>query len=238
MEPVQDGELTMASVFEDITLPQAVLLLSLDDATGQTEAGYYQPVFAGAALTELFLCGTIELQDDQIVALRHRQRLGAFLDLCDRAIGGAPKQQSLAYWIRDLANQKEFIATLADELCHLGALSKEKTRVFGVFSRTIWPEASPVFETRLKRDLRALMSDPAAATDERVTLTLALADAVDLLKFNFEADELSTCADRIASLATGEGLTHPALQPLLMAVKTAIQDAHTSADSATDTILQ
>ena len=166
MAPSQSDPATAATVFADITLPQAVLLLSLDDVTGQTEAGYYQPAFAGAALAELVLRGTIELQDNEIIPLRHTQKLGAFLDMCDRAIGGATQPQSLDHWIRALAAQSDFISTLADELCHLGALSKEKTRIFGLFTRTIWPEASPVLETRLKQDLRALMTGQGASAEE------------------------------------------------------------------------
>ena len=138
----------------EITLPQAILLLTLDDKTGKTEDGYYQPALAGAALAELFLKGTIELEAEDVVPLRHTQQLGAFLQQCDAEIGGATKRHSLSYWISALANQKDFIATLADELCHLGALSKDTTRVFGLFTRTIWPEASPVLEQRLKAEMQ------------------------------------------------------------------------------------
>lgn len=233
MDASQVAASTPSGVFQDITLAQAILLLSLDDVTGQTEAGYYQPAFAGAALAELFLHGTIELQDDLIVPLRHRQSLGAFLDFCDRAIGRAPQNLSLSHWVARLSDQKDFVSTLADELCHLGALSKEKTRIFGLFSRTIWPEASPVLENRLKQDLRTFIADPAVAMDERLSLTLALADAVDLLKHNFSADELG-----VGAIAAGEGLHHPGLKAVLGAVKSALADANSSPDSVTATILQ
>ena len=76
----------------DITLPQAILLLSLNDETGKTEDGYYQPALAGAALAELLLRRTIELQDspEAVMPLRHRETLGVFLSMCDQEIGGAP----------------------------------------------------------------------------------------------------------------------------------------------------
>lgn len=85
----------------DITLPQAILLLSLNDETGKTEDGYYQPALAGAALAELFLRGTIELQEtpEAVIPLRHSEPLGAFLAMCDKQIGSASKPQDLSFWI-------------------------------------------------------------------------------------------------------------------------------------------
>src|SRR6056297_1241215 len=139
----------------DISLPQAILLLSLNDKTGKTEGGYYQPALAGAALADLLLRGALELQSDpdSIVPLRHSETYGAFLDMCDAEIGAAPKPRELGYWISALANQKDFIATLADELCHLGALTRERTKIFGLFTRTVWPEASPALESQLKAEM-------------------------------------------------------------------------------------
>ena len=166
----------------EITLPQAILLLTLDDKTGKTEDGYYQPALAGAALSELFLRGTIELEDDEIVPLRHSQQLGAFLGQCDVEIGLASKRQTVSHWISALATQKDFIATLADELCHLGALSKEKTKVFGLFTRTVWPEASPTLEQSLKREMKTAMFKETGSVDERLCLVIAFVSASAFLR--------------------------------------------------------
>ncbi|MHA7857003.1 MAG: GOLPH3/VPS74 family protein [Henriciella sp.] len=222
----------------DISLPQGLLLLSLNDATGRTEDGYYQPALAGAALADLMLRGAIELQlePQSIIPLRHTLNLGAFLGMCDEAIGGAAKRQDLSYWVSALANQKDFIATLADELCHLGALSREKTRVFGLFTRTIWPEASPVLETALKQEMAAAMFEN-GPIDERLCLTIALSKAVGLLDYNFDAADLAAHADRIASIAAGECLTLEATDAVVTAVNEAIRAANAVADSTTATII-
>lgn len=223
----------------DISLPQGLLLLSLNDATGKTENGYYQPALAGAAIADLMLRGAIELQLDpqSIIPLRHTLDLGAFLGMCDDAIGGAAKRQDLAYWVSALGNQKDFIATLADELCHLGALSSEKTRVFGLFTRTVWPEASPVLETALKQEMAEAMFAGAGPIDERLCLTIALTNAVGLLEHNFEAADLATHADRIASIAAGECLTTEATDAVITAVNAAIRSANAVADSTTAAII-
>lgn len=223
----------------DITLPQAILLLSLNDKTGKTEKGYYQPALTGAALAELFLSGCIELQPDPetVVALRHNQALGAFLGMCDQEIGRAPQPQDLAYWINKLANQKDFIATLADELCHLGALSRERTRVFGLFSRTVWPEASPALESSLKHAMAHAMFEDRGPVDETLCLTIALANAVDLLSYNFKADDLAKHADRVLSISAGNCLSSTSTEAIVSSVNAAIQAANAASASVTAMIL-
>ncbi len=217
----------------DITLPQAILLLSLNDKTGKTEDGYYQPALAGAAIADLLLQRAIEFQSDDktIIPLRHTRSMGAFLDQCDAAIGASPKPRELTYWIAELANQKDFIATIADELCHLGALSKEKTSIFGLFTRTVWPEASPALETQLKTEMAAAMFDGNDPVQERLCLTIGLSKSVDLLKHNFDPDLLSRYQTRIDSICAGDCLHSDATEAVVQAVRAAIEAANAAADS-------
>ena len=223
----------------DLTLPQAILLLSLNDETGKTENGYYQPALAGAALAELLLQGTIELQGnpEAIVPLRHSNALGAFLSMCDAEIGRGPRDLSLTQWISRLANQKDFIATLADELCHLGALSRENTKVFGLFTRTVWPEASPALESALKKDMAHAMFEDLSPVDERLCLTIALANAVDLLSHNFAAEALAQHADRIVAISAGNCLSTSTSEAVVDAVNTAIRAANAVPESLNASIL-
>lgn len=223
----------------DITLPQAILLLSLNDETGKTEKGYYQPALTGAALAELFLRGCLELeaQTARAIPLRHNEPLGAFLSMCDAEIGRAAEPQALSHWISRLANQKDFIATLADELCHLGALSQERTRVFGLFTRTVWPESSPVLETNLKAKMAQAMFEENGPVDETLCLTIALAHSVNLLSYNFDAADLEQNADRIASVAAGQCLSSTATEAVMTSVHAAIEAANAASDSVTAQIL-
>jgi len=212
----------------DLTLPQALLLLSLNDQKGTTEAGYFQPAFAGAALAELLLQGTLELQQDPplLIPLRHRQELSAFLNMCDQKIGRAPKQQDIAFWISALADQKDFIATLADELCHLGALSKDRTWIFGLFSRTVWPTASPALEMQLKQAMVTAMFHEVGPVEERLGLIIAFAESVDLLKHNFEPHLLSQHAGRIQAISAGECLKSDTAEAVVASVQQAISMAN------------
>lgn len=223
----------------DLTLPQAILLLSLNDKTGKTEDGYYQPAFGGAALADLLLHGAIELEADGqgVIPLRHSGSLGAFLDMCDKEIGTAPGPREITYWVSALANQKDLIATIADELCHLGALTREKTSVFGLFSRTVWPEASPALETQLKAEMATAMFEEIGAVEERLCLTIALANAVDLLQHNFDPELLSANADRITAISNGECVQAKPSEAVLKAVNDAIRAANAISDVPIATII-
>lgn len=223
----------------DITLPQAILLLSLNDATGKTEKGYYQPALAGAALADLFLQDVIELdlEPEGVIALRHNLELGAFLQMCDKEIGGAPKPKDLTFWISRLAGQKHFIATLADELVHVGALAKEKTKVFGLFDRTVWPEASPVLETQLKEEMASAMFAVSGPVGERICLTITLANAVGLLEYNFDQAKLAAHAERIGAICAGECLITGTSEAVVRAVRTAIRSANTMVETTAATII-
>ncbi|MEO1359411.1 MAG: GPP34 family phosphoprotein [Pseudomonadota bacterium] len=217
----------------DTTLPQAILLLSLNDKTGKTEDGYYQPALAGADIADLLLHRAIEFQaeDGTLVPLRHKRSMGAFLDQCDGVIGAASKAREITYWISELANQRDVIATIADELCHLGALSKEKTTMFGLFSRTVWPEASPVLESTLKAEMAAAMFEGNDPIEERLCLAIGLSKSVDLLKHNFDPDLLSQHQARIDSICKGDCLHSDATEAVVQAVQAAIEAANAAADS-------
>ncbi|MEL6829137.1 MAG: GPP34 family phosphoprotein [Pseudomonadota bacterium] len=224
----------------NITLPQAIMLLALNDETGKTEAGYYQPALAGAAIADLLMLETIELSTDEparVTPLRHQFDLGAFLQMCDAAIGEESKLQPLGFWINRLSGEANFVTTLADELVHLGALSKEKTRIFGLFERTVWPEASPLLESQLKSEIETAMFAETGPVDERVGMVIALCDAADILQHNFDADLLAKYADRIEAISAGKLLSKDTSEKVLKCVNHAIMAATEMAEITAASII-
>jgi len=224
----------------NITLPQALMLLVLNDKTGKTEAGYYQPALAGAALADLLMLETIELSDDtpaRVTPLRHQFELGAFLELCDKAIGEESKLKGLGFWINRLANEAGFVNTLADELVHLGALSKDKTKVFGLFERTVWPEASPQMEKALKAEMEAAMFADSGPVDERVGLAIALSAAADVLQHNFDHSLLAKHAERIDAISAGKLLSKDTSEKVIKCVNHAIMAATEMAEITAASII-
>ncbi|KCZ63708.1 hypothetical protein L53_04235 [Hyphomonas sp. L-53-1-40] len=48
-----------------LTLPQFLLLLTLNDESGRPKAGFYTPAIAGAAVSELLLRGVLSTTNDK-----------------------------------------------------------------------------------------------------------------------------------------------------------------------------
>ena len=224
---------------DDLTLPQALLLLCLDNQTGVSEGIYFQPAIAGAALIELLLLGTIELSDDDpvnVMPLRHYHSLGASLRLCDEQIGRARRPLGLSQWVTQLAHFEGLISTLADELCHMGVLSKARSSVLGIFSRTVWPTVSPILETELKTRLaRAMFGE--AVPDDRDSALIALAKAVGVLHRNFDLARLTAHGAHIDALTRMDGAQAGPVMRIVQSTTDTLVAAASGGNPLSDTII-
>jgi len=207
-----------------LTLPQSLLLLTLKDESGRPKAGLYKPAIAGAGVSELLLRGLLSLTDEKkpkLVAAPNPAGQGPFLDLILTAIADGKKQRDMQYWITKLGNHKDLIPTLAEELCKLGALTKETSKVFGLFTFTKWPEVSPKLESNLKIQLNKAI-EGTDKVDERSTVIIALAKAADVLRHNFDRDMLKSNKARIKSITEGNLLATGATKAAIKAAQAAI----------------
>lgn len=83
-----------------LTLPQELLLLTLNDDTGRPKAGFYQPAIAGAAISELLLREEISLTEDKkpkIFPNSSAKPLGPFLDFVSAEISASGKERDAQY---------------------------------------------------------------------------------------------------------------------------------------------
>lgn len=210
-----------------LTLPQSLLLLTLNDESGRPKAGLYKPAIAGAGVSELLLRGLFTLTDEKkpklVVTSTHATQ-GPFLELILAAIATGGKQRNMQYWITKLGNHKDLIPTLAEELCVLGALTKETSKVFGLFTLTKWPEASPKLESNLKNQLKNAIVGT-SKVDERSSVIIALAKSADVLRHNFDRDTLKSNKARIKAITEGDLLATGATVAAVKAVQAAITAA-------------
>lgn len=209
---------------KSLTLPQSLLLLTLNDESGRPKAGLYKPAIAGAGVSELLLRGALILSDNKkpkLVAASSPGSHGPFLDLLLTEIANGKKPRDMQYWITKLGNHKDLTPLLAEELCKLGALSKETSKLFGLFTLTKWPEASPKLEANLKAGLKLAIAGT-GKVDERSSVIIALAKAADVLRHNFDRDTLKANKDRIKSIATGDLLATQATIAAVNAAQAAI----------------
>ena len=210
-----------------LTLPQSLLLLTLKDESGRPKAGHYKPAIAGAGVSELLLRGQLTLTDEKkpkLVAAPISTSQGPFLDLILMVVANGKKQRDMQFWITKLGNHKDLIPTLAEELCKLGALTKETSKLFGLFTFTKWPEASPKLESNLKAQLKKAISGT-GKVDERSSVIIALAKSADVLRHNFDRDLLKSNKLRIKSITDGGLLATGATEAAIKAAQAAITAA-------------
>jgi len=207
-----------------LNIPQSLLLLTLKDETGRPKAGLYKPAIAGAGLSELLLRGLLTLTTDKkpklIVATSFASE-GPFLDLVLETIAISEKPRDMQYWVTKLGDNKNLVPTLAEELCKLGALTQETSKVFGLFTLTKWPEASPKLETDLKRQLEKTI-DGTGKVDERLSVIIALAKSADVLRHNFDRTLLKSNKARIKAITDGDLLAAGATEAVIQATQAAI----------------
>jgi hypothetical protein len=210
-----------------LTLPQSLLLLTLNDESGRPKAGFYKPAIAGAGVSELLLRGLLTVTADKkpkLVVASGASDQGPFLDLILTQISADPKPRDMQYWVAKLGNHKALIPTLAEELCKLGALTKETSKVFGLFTINSWPEASPKLETNLKSQLRDVITG-SGEVEDRLSVIIALAKSADVLRHNFDRDILKSNKARIKAITDGDLLATGATDAAVRAAKAAITAA-------------
>lgn len=226
-----------------LTLPQAILLLSLKDDKGTVSTSFYKQALAGAALTELVMCGAIRISDEKkpkVLTVNSAFTGNTFLDSCLQKIAEANTPKPLKDWLFKFANTKNIIENVAAPLKEQGILSQEKSKILGLFPVTKWPEADPGPENNLKAEMAEAMFAPldGGPVDERLTTLIALSKHAGLLPYNFDKADLRTHKSRIEQIAKGDMIAGEATEAAINAVKmmiilAATMPAITAATSAT-----
>lgn len=218
-----------------LSIPQALLLLILKNESGTPKTGFHKPVIAGAALSELLLQGLVTLSDEKkpkVIVGANTQSKSPFLNLCLEQLRDSEKPREMAHWIMKLCRHKSSNLTLADELCELGAITRETSKVFGLFDRTVWPEASPKLEADLKQGLEEAMFGN-GPVDERKCVIIALSKTAKVLNYNFDRKKLKANKDRIKAITAGDLYAAGATAKAVKAAQTAIIAATSAAVVAT-----
>ncbi|GAB5456361.1 MAG: hypothetical protein Hens2KO_25900 [Henriciella sp.] len=210
-----------------LTLPQSLLLLTLKDETGRPKGVFYKLAIAGAGVSELLLRGLLSLTDDKkpkLVAASGSANESPFLDFVLTQISAEKKQRNMQYWIAKLSKHKKLVPTLAEELCTLGALTQETSKVLGLITITTWPEASPKLETNLKAQLQKAITG-SGEVEDRVSVIIALAKSADVLRHNFDRDILRSNKSRIKEISNGDLLATGATKTAIKAAQAALTGA-------------
>lgn len=225
----------------ELTVPEAFLLLALNDEKGNITGSFYSQGLAGAALTELCLRGAIKANDDRkpkLHAVNTAPTGNTFLDECLQKIAGTKTPRPANGWVTKLTSIPKLVAKAAAPLCEAGILTEQKTKTLGIFPQTRWPEANPAPERTLKANMAAAMFGvETAEVDARTTALIALSKHCDLLPRNFDKARLRLHKDRITKISKGDMIAGQATADVISAVRTMIMVAAIMPAITTTTIV-
>ena len=209
---------------DDLNLPENLLLLALDDESGERLASYVDYALGGAAFAELIL------RERLVVSTRKGDRYeladttptgDAFLDRCFEIIQSKGVEKDPKQLISAIGQKRGVSAPLVNGLVDRGVLHRRTKKVFFFFEKTIYPEANSAIETALKERLaRVLFYDETPSA--RDTVLIALASSLNLLKRNFDRELLSINKARINEIVAGDHLVADATRKAIEAVKAAV----------------
>ncbi|MEW5632143.1 GPP34 family phosphoprotein [Streptomyces hydrogenans] len=189
-----------------ITLAEELMLLSLDDESGETKERQSAAwAVAGGILLDLALAGRVSVTGGRAAVADASPtgeplldgRLALLAEWAGRR-GRAPK---VTEWLtKDQA--KAPAATLA-RLCERGLVVEERRRVLGVFPVRRYPEADGSAERELRERLRAVVLD-GGAPDERTAGLIALVHGAKLHRLAFPGEPRKEVVARMEKVADGQ----------------------------------
>ena len=211
----------------DLTIPESVLLLALNDETGERKGNYLSYALAGAALTELILQGRLAEVGDppkKLAVVGDKPVGEPHLDACLEAIVAKGSGKNARAYIEAIGVKPSLSHPLFERLVGRGILSETRSKVLLFFTHTTYPEANPAPEAVLKERLLKAITG-IGPVDVRDGAIIALAHHVDVLKYNFDRDLLKSRKDRIKAIAEGGLLPPTATKAAIEGMQSAVMIA-------------
>lgn len=199
-----------------LTIPEALMLLSRKNDTGEKQGQFVEYALAGGALAELVLRKRLVPQDEAAKKfdLVDTSPTGdSFLDGCLAVLESRGSGRTATRYVQCLAGKSKLMREQAKSLVRKGVL-EEREKSFLIFNWTNYPERDSAPEAQMVQHLeKAIAGDIALSTQDRAAI--ALADKTGLLRKNFDKALLSANKKRIKSIAKGaEGPTKAAMNAI------------------------
>jgi len=208
----------------DLTIPESVMLLALNDETGKRKGQFLEYALAGAGLTELLLAGRIREMGDppKRLELADPTPLGdPYVDACLNVFQEQGSGKKAQRYIEKIGGKSEHLRLLLNRLVERGILSIVEKKVFFFFTSKAYPEADPSAERDLKARLEAAMFGT-GEVNERDTVIIALAHHTEILKDNFDREKLRAHKARIKEIVEGGLLPATAAAETIKAMHAAL----------------
>lgn len=188
-----------------LNILEELFLLALNDARGTIPNSITIPfrfAMGGAFLTEFFLSGKIELNEQKRVILLDASPCGD--PILDEALQSlresAAHPRKIPYWISEInPKPKKLLKHLGEGLVQKGILTQEEKRYLWVVPYTVFPQHDGSAKYWVKQHLRGVVLAGEVA-DAHSLMVLNLIQSSSMLDFVFTRDELKAARKRIAKI--------------------------------------
>lgn len=211
-----------------LCLHHELLLLVLDDSNGHFAGDMYQYCVAGAILSELLLQGLIIVSpgETQTVTVVSSPNSGdEILDEAIQTIRGAETPKELKHWVIQIAQIPNLCQRVATQLCDIGILSFNESKVLWLFTQQRYPELDGSYENAIRNRMAEAMFTPDSQPDQRTAVLIAFAKTSNALSTNFASAALKRHGARIAEICEGKRLAADATMEAVSSVQAAITAA-------------
>lgn len=219
-------------------LHHELMLLILDDSKGHFTGMMIQYGVAGAVLSDLLLQGLLSVSKEEprlVSTLVEQEIHDPIVADVVKMVSDSKKPMNLQHWVNAVAHMPGLCERIAKQLCELGILSYEESKVLWVFTKIRFPEVDDSYELAIRKRMADVMFHPGVKPDERTAVLIALAKSTHVLPANFASVELTQHAERINEICEGKSLASGATVETIAAVQAsllAIQVATTAATTA------
>jgi len=193
----------------ELTLPESLLLVALDDEGGADTANWGSGVeagLAGALLLELLEAGCLDEDDGRLVAVACDAPADPVAAAALEVIRAEDKRRDAKAWVGRLAKElKPLRGRVAEGLVTRGVLEERQRKVLGMALSSRYPEADPEPERRLRAELAEVLVTGREPT-QREAMLVGLLHAYDLVKRVVPREDRREARRRAKELAKGDAI--------------------------------
>ncbi|WP_431676581.1 GOLPH3/VPS74 family protein [Kitasatospora sp. KL5] len=191
-----------------VTLPEEMMLLSLDDESGQAKDGLMLGLpLSGAIVLELAFAGRVTLADGQVRVVDTRPTGVELLDGRLAALAAwteGRRRTKIGDWL--MKDQRTSVRAAEESLCRRGLVTEEKHKLLGLIPVRRYPEADGSVERELRERLTGAVLRGEEA-DDRTAALIALLQAGLLHRIAFPGVPRREVEPRMKAFTEGHGVT-------------------------------
>ena len=190
-----------------VNLPESLLLLAIDDDTGEISSQMRSADFgtAGAVLLELFIAGKLQIVDGHVRIIDSTMTGDPLLDDAVALIRASDKPRDAKHWVKKLADAK-IMNQVLDQLIARDIVRSEEHRLLWIIPVNRFPAENREPEDDLRAKLRSIVIDN-QPPDVHSAALIGLLKATDLTGAVFSKSERKDYRERIDGIANGDLLS-------------------------------